>query len=150
LNTILIYNPNELWMSNEINIDIIEYCFKNACYKSSINFENIKLKIINVLQIHRPFQFCFRNNAYMIKNNCLELYFVCDRSFFICHEISEFIKIAKNPNKINYNEIKHRMDYIPLGCEISLKEAIIRNCFHPKYIDKLIDWGHLEQADFEL
>jgi hypothetical protein len=67
-----------------------------------------------------------------------------------CYEVSEFIKIAKNPNKINYEKIKRRMDYIPLGCEFSLKEEIIRNRFHPKYIDKFIDWGHLEQADFEL
>jgi hypothetical protein len=150
LDTILICNPNEMWMCVESNIDSMESCFKNACNKCSINFENIKLKIIDVLQIYRPFQFCFRNDVYMIKNNCLQLYFVCDRLFLTCYEISEFIKIAKNPNKINYEKIKRRMDYIPLGCEISLKEEIIRNRFHPKYIDKLIDWGHLEQADFEL
>lgn len=55
----------------------------------------------------------------------------------------------KVSTKIQYHLIKERNDYVPEDCEISFREELMRNRFHPKYADKWVDWGHNESDDFE-
>jgi hypothetical protein len=52
--------------------------------------------------------------------------------------------------KINYSFLKKRLDTVHPGNEICFREALVRNRFHPKYMDKWMDWGHEEPEDFEL
>ena len=52
--------------------------------------------------------------------------------------------------KLNYSLLKKRFDTVHPGNEICFREALIRNRFHPKYMDKWVDWGHEDPEDFDM
>ena len=52
--------------------------------------------------------------------------------------------------KLNYSFLKKRLDIVHSGNEICFREALVRNRFHPKYMDKWVDWGHEEAEDFDM
>ena len=52
--------------------------------------------------------------------------------------------------KLNYSFLKKRLDIVHSGNEICFREALVRNRFHPKYMDKWVDWGHEEDEDFDM
>ena len=54
--------------------------------------------------------------------------------------------------KLNYSFLKKRLDTVHPGNKnkICFREALVRNRFHPKYMDKWVDWGHEEAADFDM
>ena len=58
--------------------------------------------------------------------------------------------ITFSTQKINYPFLKKRLDNVHTGNEICFREALVRNRFHPKYMDKWVDWGHDEAEDFDL
>ena len=51
--------------------------------------------------------------------------------------------ISTNPSifTYNYKELNKRM-------KETIAEDLMKNRFHPKYIDKWIDWGQVEADDF--
>jgi len=51
--------------------------------------------------------------------------------------------LSKNPSIIiyNYKELKQRM-------KDTIAEDLMKNRFHPKYMDKWLDWGQVESDDF--
>ena len=51
--------------------------------------------------------------------------------------------LSENPSifTYNYKELKLRM-------KETIAEDLMKNRFHPKYIDKWIDWGQVEADDF--
>ena len=52
-------------------------------------------------------------------------------------------KLSTNPSifKYNYKELKLRM-------KETIAEDLMKNRFHPKYINKWIDWGQVDADDF--
>jgi hypothetical protein len=52
--------------------------------------------------------------------------------------------------KLNYSFLKKRLDTIHTGNEICFREALVRSRFHPKYMDKWVDWGQEEPEDFDM
>jgi hypothetical protein len=66
-------------------------------------------------------------------------------------EVDENNKITSYSNiKLNYSFLKNRFDTVHTGNEICFREALVRNRFHPKYMDKWVDWGHEEHEDFDM
>jgi hypothetical protein len=45
---------------------------------------------------------------------------------------------------INYAAIRDRMDSVPIGADISLREALIRDRFHPRNESKWIGWDQMD------
>lgn len=139
LDTIYSHNPNVLIES----FDTLKSCFRLAiCY--------LDFKVMNILQMYRPFQFgCYFDNYIeqnKIQKNYYKINFIGeDNENFDC---VDFIK-KHNNFELDYDSIKKRMDFIPEGYEISFREELMRNRFHPKNIDKWINWGHCEHEDFE-
>jgi hypothetical protein len=137
-------------------IDIFETCLNKA-------FNRLNFEVIRHLQKYRPFQFgChFKSSAEQdekkynyYKINFIEEYddFIQENdAIFDWKSFRKYISSRKNINNfdIDFELIKKRMDYVPEGCEMSFREELMRNRFHPKYIDKWIDWGHCEPEDFE-
>ena len=91
--------------------------------------ENLE-KYASLLKIYRPYQYD------------IIVYRYYDGICRLDYNSEEF-------TKIQYPLIKQKLDMIPEGCEISLREALIRNRFHPKYANKWIEWGHNISEDFE-
>ena len=58
--------------------------------------------------------------------------------------------VSYSTEKPNYVFLKKRFDTVHSGNEICFREALVRNRFHPKYMDKWVDWGHDEAEDFDL
>ena len=56
--------------------------------------------------------------------------------------------ITSYSSELNYSFLKKRLDIVHPGNEICFREALVRNRFHPKYMDKWVDWGHEEAEDF--
>lgn len=52
--------------------------------------------------------------------------------------------IAYSYDKIDYDAIRKRMDAVPNGATISLREALIQNRFHLRNKDKWIGWGMVD------
>ena len=64
-------------------------------------------------------------------------------------EVNKQNKITSySTEKLNYSFLKKRLDIVHSGNEICFREALVRNRFHPKYMDKWVDWGHEEPEDF--
>jgi acyl-CoA hydrolase len=126
--------------------------------------------VIKYLQIYRPFQFgchfeqsaeqnekkfnyykinLFEENDDFIEEN--DDFIEENDAFFDWNSFRQYISSRKNINnfEIDYELIKKRMDFVPEGCEISFREELMRNRFHPKNIDKWVDWGHSDPTDFE-
>jgi hypothetical protein len=116
---------------------------------------------IDKCTMHRPFQLQRKPYPYFDKpiNNCLQLNILNDKdksymvySIDLTYQDYAYLDSISQTNSqvmLNYYAIEQRMNYIPESCEISLKEALIRNRFHPRNIDKWVDWGHCEPEDFE-
>jgi len=128
------------------------------------NAFNVFLKIIlkdrdihflDILQLYRPFQYCSKENIFEIKNNslhikcCLNEIELFDKTLLYISNNTRIYNEKKIKNNINYEAIKYRMHFVPEGSEICLKEAIIRDRFHPRNIDKWISWGYNTPEDFE-
>jgi hypothetical protein len=121
------------------NIDILlDFAF-------DIAFEESNIDLFHLLQIHRPFLYCKKNHLYEIHNNSLYLVFYEKMA-----EIYEK-KLYRNDNikRIDYELIQQRMNFIPEGYELSLKEELMRNRFHPKHMDKWVSWGQWDHYDKE-
>ena len=66
-------------------------------------------------------------------------------------EVDENNKITSySTEKLNYSFLQKRLDIVHSGNEICFREALVRNRFHPKYMDKWVDWGHEEAEDFDM
>ena len=66
-------------------------------------------------------------------------------------EVDKQNKITSySTEKLNYSFLKKRLDTVHSGNEICFREALVRNRFHPKYMDKWVDWGHEEAEDFDM
>ena len=52
--------------------------------------------------------------------------------------------ISYSYDRIDYDAIRKRMDTVPNGATISLREALIQNRFHPRNMDKWIGWGKVD------
>ena len=58
--------------------------------------------------------------------------------------------VSYSTEKPNYVFLKKRFDTVHSGNEICFREALVRNRFHPKYMDKWVDWGHEDPEDFDM
>ena len=58
--------------------------------------------------------------------------------------------ISYSTQKLNYSFLTKRLDTVHPGNEICFREALVRNRFHPKYMDKWVDWGQEEPEDFDM
>ena len=71
--------------------------------------------------------------------------------YYYTFEVDENNKITSySTEKLNYSFLKKRLDIVHSGNEICFREALVRNRFHPKYMDKWVDWGHEEADDFDM
>ena len=128
-----------IYDTNKINI-LLEFAFNSV--KQFYDIEIIKL-----VQLYRPFIYCERENEYIIRNGTLNLRFGARydtfRALYNNNDITTSQANEIN-DKNNYRAIEERMYFVPQGSEISLKEAIMRDRFHPKNIEKMIHWGHVD------
>jgi hypothetical protein len=134
----------DLAISDTLQINVLlEYAFHLAK-------KDFDIEIIQLVQLYRPFMYCERDEEYELENGSLSLRF--SRADDVLH-ILYYNENNSIPNEINdkthYRAIEEKMYFIPRGSEISLKEAVMRERFHPKNIDKWISWGHYNVEDFE-
>ena len=162
LNTLYKYNPNILtikpvlgYFTSPFSDNVVIKVYFEKMYtleKLFIHSIYNNIQLMRVLQTYRPFQFGSKFEVKMeqneIKINYYKLNFIEEDGEDFDWEIFYKIKSEKD-YKIDYKSIKKRMDYIPEGCEISLREGLIRNRFHPKYANKWIEWGLNISEDFE-
>ena len=149
MNYSIVYSVLDILYLHAPNLLYIETDTLVTCFQIAINYQDFDLML--VLQMYRPFQLgCQFEDCNGIDKidglNQAKNYYKIN---FIGEHGKNFNWGAYSLGEIDYDAIKNRMDFVPEGCEISLKEELMRNRFHPKYIDKWIDWGHNEPEDLE-
>jgi ankyrin repeat protein len=129
-----------------------EYAFIWACEYGHLEVAQWLYKIKPTIDISAENEYAFR---YACQNGKLDvaqwLQTLIPYGLYYTFEVDENNKITSySTKKINYSFLKKRLDYLHSGNEICFREALVRNRFHPKYMDKWVDWGHEEAEDFDM
>lgn len=132
---------NSIWYDN---------AFRYACGNGHLLLAQflvkIKPSIINSIYYNDAFKWACLNDHLLIGQwlqSFNPYYYI-----IICDEQTNKI-IYYSTNKLNYGIIKTKINtVIDTKNGLSFKEALIRERFHPKHMDKWIDWGHCEADDF--
>jgi hypothetical protein len=130
-----------------------EGAFRWACYKGHLEVAQWLYQIKPTINISAQDEYAFRS--------------ACDYGHF---EVAQWLQsltpyyslyykfdvdtnnqiVSYSTEKLNYEFLKKRFDTVHPGNEICFREALIRNRFHPKYMDKWVDWGHEDPEDFDM
>jgi hypothetical protein len=126
----------------QINV-LLEYAFNFAK-----NDYDIDIEIIRLIQLYRPFMYCEREDEYEIINGALQLRFSKPGDILYNLYINNNNSKSNEINdRIDYMAIELRMHFVPKGYEISFKEELMRERFHPINANKWNSWGLLEDLE---
>ena len=129
-----------------------EYAFRYACQNGHLNVAQWLYKIKHTSDISAMDEYAFRwacINGHL--NIAQWLQTLIPYGLYYTFEVDENNNIISySTEKLNYSFLKKRLDIVHSGNEICFREALVRNRFHPKYMDKWVDWGHEEAEDFDM
>ena len=119
--------------------------------------QNVKLaEIQSFYEMYKPIDIS-ANNEETFRRACYNghlelaqwLQTLMPYGLYYMFEVNKQNKITSySTEKLNYSFLKKRLDIVHSGNEICFREALVRNRFHPKYMDKWVDWGHEDPEDF--
>jgi hypothetical protein len=129
-----------------------EEAFREACENGHLELAQWLYKIKPTIDISAKNEEAFREAC---ENGHLELaqwlQTLMPYGLYYTFEVDKQNKITSySTEKLNYSFLKKRLDTVHSGNEICFREALVRNRFHPKYMDKWVDWGHEEAEDFDM
>ena len=146
-----------------------EYAFRYACGNGHLELAQWLYQIKPTIDISARDEYAFRiacvngdfdistNNESAFRMACYNghlevtqwLQTLTPYGLYYTFEVDENNNITSySAEKLNYSFLKKRLDIVHSGNEICFREALVRNRFHPKYMDKWVDWGHEEAEDF--
>ena len=139
----------------KVHIDIspeIEFAFRWACQNGHLELAQWLYQIKPTIDISARDEYAFR---WACEEGHLELaqwlQTLIPYGLYYTFEVYENnIITSYSTEKLNYSFLKKRLDIVHSGNEICFREALVRNRFHPKYMDKWVDWGHEEAEDFDM
>ena len=129
-----------------------EYDFRYACENGHLNVAQWLYQIKPTIDISAKDENAFR---WACEDGHLDiaqwLQTLIPYGLYYTFEVDENNLITTfSTKKLNYSFLKKRLDIVHSGNEICFREALVRNRFHPKYMDKWVDWGHEEAEDFDM
>ena len=129
-----------------------EHAFRGACENGHLNVAQWLYKIKPTIHISARDEYAFRIACeYGHLELAQWLQTLIPYGLYYTFEVDENnIITSYSTEKLNYSFLKKRLDIVHSGNEICFREALVRNRFHPKYMDKWVDWGHDEAEDFDL
>ena len=129
-----------------------EYAFRGACINGHLELAQWLYQIKPTIHISAEDEEAFRlacENGHLALIKWLQT--LIPYGLYYTFEVDENNKITSySTEKLNYSFLKKRLDIVHSGNEICFREALVRNRFHPKYMDKWVDWGHEEAEDFDM
>jgi hypothetical protein len=121
-----------------IFVDCIDL-FQTLCYVGEIHMAKWVLEICPKIDIaankHNAFRIACVNHRWEVAA-WLQQFFPYQYFIQTVQGITTY-----SHDRIDYDAIRARMDAVPNGAAISLREALMRNRFHPRNMDKWIGWG---------
>ena len=134
------------------DISDLNELFRIACYNGHLNVAQWLYLIKPTIDISADEQYAFHRaciNGHLALAQWLQT--LIPYGLYYTFEVDENNKITSySTKKLNYSFLKKRLDIVHSGNEICFREALVRNRFHPKYMDKWVDWGHEEAEDFDM
>jgi len=133
-----------------------EYAFRCACRNGHLEVAQWLYQIKPTIDISAEDEYAFRwacEYGYLDLAQWLQtlIQTLIPYGLYYTFEVDENNNITSySTEKINYSFLKKRLDIVHSGNEICFREALVRNRFHPKYMDKWVDWGHEEAEDFDM
>ena len=129
-----------------------EYAFRGACTYGHLDIAQWLYQIKPTIDISAYNEDAFRwacINEHLALIKWLQT--LIPYGLYYTFEVDENnIITSYSTEKLNYSFLKKRLDIVHSGNEICFREALVRNRFHPKYMDKWVDWGHEEAEDFDM
>ena len=127
-----------------------EVAFRYACIYGHLEVAQWLYKIKPTIDISAENEYAFvRTCQYRNLEVAQWLQTLMPYGLYYTFEVDNQNKITSySTKKLNYLFLKKRLDTVHPGNEICFREALVRNRFHPKYMDKWVDWGHEEAEDF--
>ena len=134
------------------DISDLNELFRIACYNGHLNVAQWLYQIKPTIDISADDEYAFHRtciNGHLDIAQWLQT--LTPYGLYYTVEVDENNKITSySTKKLNYSFLKKRLDIVHSGNEICFREALVRNRFHPKYMDKWVDWGHEEAEDFDM
>lgn len=128
-----------------------ELAFRGACNSGHLEVAKWLLLIKPTINISAENDFAFRTSCtkgYLDMAKWLQT--ILPYGYKYTFQYDEYAKkiTTYSTKNINYKAIQNRLDNINSGQHICIREALVRECFHPKNMEKWIGWGQEDETDF--